>query len=194
LRYGHTDSTGRLHLQVEYRRPFWEFVEGIAGYGTRDRAEFHRNQRLGRYLDARVTVAANRYGLNGDDNVARSAGLDGGLTFVFLRSNPFVAAEYAFDIENSRFVRPETVPLVSREVHSAILSSQVRLSRHVVAEGYGGYSWDRLGGRGPFQGGRLTSGGPGRLGFQISYDRRLNSIATGQMVHRAGAYIHWRFR
>jgi hypothetical protein len=194
LRYGRTDSSGRFHLQAEYRRPYWEFVEGIAGYGTRDRAEIHRTQRLGRYVDTRLTVAANRYGLNGEDNVARSFGVDGGVALPFSRGNPYVAAEYSFDIESSRFVQPGTVPLVSREVHSGVVTTQVRLSRHFLVEGFGGYSWDRLGGHGAFNGGRLILGGPSRLGFQVWFDRRLNSIATGQVVHRAGALLYWRFQ
>jgi tetratricopeptide (TPR) repeat protein len=194
LRYGRMDSSGRLHFQAEYRRPFWESLEGIAGYGTRDRAEIHRTQRLGRYLDSRVTVAFNRYGLNGEDNVARSAGVDGGLAFAFLRGNPYVATEYSFDLESRRFARPGTLPLVSREVHSGVVTTQFRLSRGLIAEGFGGYSWDRLGGHGPFNGGRLILAGPGRLGFQVWFDRRLNTIATSQVVHRAGGYLYWRFQ
>ena len=48
-------------------------------------------------------------------------------------------------------------------------------------------------GRGPFAAARLRHGGPGRLGFELSYDRRLNTVATGQIVTRMSAFLHWRF-
>ena len=77
---GHADSTGRTLAEVEYRRPFWEFVEGLLGNGTRDRAEIRREQRFGSRVSGRAAAALNRYGLGGSNGIARSMALDAGLT------------------------------------------------------------------------------------------------------------------
>ena len=194
FRYDHADSAGTFYLQGDYRRPFWEFLETIAGYGTRDRAEIHRNQRLGRFLDARLTTALNRYSLRSTGNAAGSLAFDGGISRAMLRSNPYLALEYSFDKESVRHLQENTIPLVSREVHAGSINAQFRFSRRVVAEGFGGFVRDRLGqhGRGPFLGARVTRGGPSRLGLQVWFERRRNSVATGQIVNRAGAYVYWR--
>jgi hypothetical protein len=192
--YGRTDSTGKLHIQADYRRPFWEFLESVLDNGTRDRAEIHREQRLGRGFSARGTVAYNRYGLSKRDNVARSIGYDGGIASAMFRSNPYLAFEYSFDIESRSYLRENAIPLTSREVHAGSLTGQVRVSRTLIGETFAGYSTDRLGGEGTFLGVRLTHGGPSRVGFQLWYDRRMNFVASRQVVDRAGAYLYWRFQ
>ena len=101
--------------------------------------------------------------------------------------------EYGIDVESPRFVVPGTIPLVRREVHAGSGILQVRFSRFVSADATAGYVWDRLGGRGPFTAARIGFGGPSRLGFELSYDRRLNTVATGQIVTRMGAFLRWRF-
>lgn len=188
----HADGGGRTLAQVEYRRPFWDILEGIVGKGTRDRIEMRREQRLGSRLALRVGTAANRYGLDGRDRVAESLAVDGGASVVISRRNPSLGLEYSLDVESRRFLSPDTLPLVSREVHAASLTTQVRLSRSVSADAFAGYAWDRLGGRGPFSGGRVTRDGPGRLGAELWIERRLNALATTQQVVRAGAHLFWR--
>jgi hypothetical protein len=196
FRYSRTDYTGNFHAQAEYRRPFWEFLESIAGYGVRDRAEIHRNQRLDRMFDSRLTVALNRYGIDGNENIARSLAFDGGISRAVLHSNPHLALEYSFDKESVRGLDPGTIPLVSREVHAASIMGQVRFTRRLAAEGFWGFVRDRLGehAQGPVVGSRLTRAGSSRLGFQFWFERRRNSVATGQIVNRAGAHVYWRFQ
>ena len=101
--------------------------------------------------------------------------------------------EYGLDVESPRLVVPGALPLVSREVHAGSGVVQHRFSPWWSADASAGYVWDRLGGRGPFTAARLRHGGPGRVAFELWYDRRLNTVATGQVVTRAGAYVHWRF-
>ncbi len=193
LHYGQPDATGRTQVQVEYRRPFWEFVEGLLGDGTRDRVDIHRDQRFGSRVSGRVTAAFNRYGLGGAADVARSIAFDGGLNVMPRRSNPAVGFEYGLDVESPRGVVAVTLPLVSREVHAGSGTVQARFSRHLSADATAGYVWDRLGGHGPFTTARIRLGGPRRVAFELSYDRRLNSVATGQIVTRTGGFLNWRF-
>ena len=196
IRYNRLDSMGDWSAQTDYQRPFWEFLETIEGYGVRDRAEIHRNQRLGPLVNSRWTVAWNRYGLPGVHGATESFAYDGAISVPVWRSNPYLAVEYGFDKESAHYAQQSSIPLVSREVHAGSVTGQVRLSRRFVAEGFAGFVRDRLGehGRGPFMGTRLTRGGSGRLGFQLWFERRRNSVATGQIVSRAGGYIYWRFQ
>lgn len=191
--YGHADATGRTSIRVDYRRPFWELVEGLVGNGTRDRAELHRDQRLGPRLSARLTAAFNRYGLGGIDDLTRSLAFDAGLNVALRHANPGVGVEYAVDLESPRVPTAGAIPLVKREVHAGSGVVQHQFSRWLSADASAGYVWDRLGGRGSFTSAHVRAGGPGRVAFEISHDRRLNSFATGQVVNRMGAYLLWRF-
>jgi tetratricopeptide (TPR) repeat protein len=195
LGYRHTDSGGDFNFQADYRRPFWEFRETIVGYGVRDRAEIRRNQRLGQSFDGRFTLAMNRYGVDGIDNAARSMAYDGAISWA-MHSNPYIALEYSVDKESVGHFQQNTLPLVSREVHAGTIDTQFHLSRQLLAEGSFGFVRDRLGAhaQGPFMGGRLTRGGSSRLRLQVWFERRRNSVETGQIVNLAGATLNWRFQ
>jgi hypothetical protein len=188
------DSSGKFHVQADYRRPYWEFVEGLVGGGTRDRIEVHREQRVLSNTTARFTAAANRYGLGHRGNLANSLGFDGAVTHVVRRIDPLLGFEYAVDGEYRRFVAPSRpLPLVSREVHALSVFGDTGSDRDLRAEFSAGYAVDRLGGRGPFATGRFTYRFLRHGEAQVWFDRRLNSIATGQVVNRYGSYFIWRF-
>jgi hypothetical protein len=60
-------------------------------------------------------------------------------------------------------------------------------------DGFSGFAFDRLGGRGPFYGGRARLQLRGGFEAHAWFERRLNSVATGQVVNRYGAYFVRRF-
>jgi hypothetical protein len=195
------ERRGRTELQIDFRRPYWEFIEGIAGSGVRDRIQIRRELGMGR-LGARLAGSYSRYGLARFRDAARTAGFEAGATWVLVRSRTNVALEYGFDGEYRRSfhqglssdgLRFDPLPLVSREVHAPGVSARRKVTRDLEAEGSVGFSWDRFGGSGPFTTARLTWDGRGRVAAQLWFDRRLNSVATGQVVTRAGAYVMWRF-
>jgi hypothetical protein len=84
------------------------------------------------------------------------------------------------------------IPLVSREVHAPGVSLFRRLGRSLRADCFAGFAVDRLSGSGPFLEARL-SGELGR-GFEggIAFERRLNSVNTGEVVHRLSARLTWK--
>jgi tetratricopeptide (TPR) repeat protein len=184
-------ARGVLHMQADYQRPFWEFVEGIGNQGTRDRIEIHRQQDLAPGFAIRGTAAANRYGLGTLKNSATSLAYDAGVvkTFGYIR---IVGFEYLFDAEYRKTHSNLALPLVSRQVHGGDMFFDLDFVHRLRWEGYGGYTLDQKGGEGPFYGGRLTFH---RRWFeaQVAFDRRLNSVATGQVVTRYDAHILWRF-
>jgi hypothetical protein len=184
-------ALGLFHFQADYQRPFWEFAEGIGEGGTRDRIEIRRQQELGPGFAIRGGAAANRYGLGAQKNSATSLAYDAGVvkTFGYLR---VVGFEYLFDSEYRKTHNNPALPLVSRQVHGADAFFDFDLYRRLRMEGVGGYTLDQKGGRGPFYGGRITFH-RGWFEAQVAYDRRLNSVATGQVVTRYDAHILWRF-
>jgi hypothetical protein len=196
FRYSRPDSTGSFSAHADYRRPFWEFRETIAGYGVRDRAELHRSQQLGPALDGRLTLAINRYGLNDVGSAARSLAYDGAVIWVMRHSNPYLALEYSVDSESVHDLRPATIPLVSRQVHAGTVNGQIRLSRQITAEGSLGFVRDRLGehASGPFVAAKLASRSSNRFSYQLWFEHRRNSVATGQILNLAGADFYWRFQ
>ena len=189
LRIGHADGPRRTFMQADIRRPYWEAVEAVVGRNTRDRVEVHHDDQLGRRLSLGLTGAVNRYGRGGTTGEARSLALDGNVGFSLLRGSPTLVARYGVDLESIHLRRPDALPLVSREVHAGSATVQQRLGRALVAEATAGYAWDRRGGAGPFGSGRITYDGPGRLGLQLWFERRLHTLSTDQRVTRAGANI-----
>ena len=193
VHYVHTDSSGKTRVALEYRRPFWEFVESLAGNGTRDRLEIRREHRFGSRVSVRAGGVFNQYGLGTANALVQSTGLDAAVNVTLVTANPGVALEYAVDVESGRFIQPGTIPLANREVHAGNVTVRQRLSRLGSAEASVGYAFDRLGGRSPFIAARAGREGASRLGVEMWFDRRLQSIATSQVVSRLGANIHWRF-
>lgn len=182
---------GVLHLQADYQRPFWEFVEGIGADGTRDRIEVRRQQDIVPGFAIRGAASANRYGLGSKMNSATSLAYEGGVVKTFGSTYVF-GFEYLFDAEYRQTHKNLALPLVSRQVHGGDMFFNFDIHRTLRMEGFGGYTLDRKGGEGPFYGGRLAVH---RGGFEIqaAFDRRLNSVATGQVVTRYDAHLFWRF-
>ena len=200
--YDLPDEHGLTSFNVDYRRPFWEFIEGLVGGGFRHRVDIRREQQLHGPIEGQFTLGLNRYGVDQVDDVTRSVGMEGRVTLPLLEGSPFLALEYGFEAEYRTSIRTlldssgiefNPIPLVSREVHapSVLLAHQV--GRSLSAEAFAGYAWDRLGGKGPFGGARVTYRPAWHAEIQVWFERRLNSIATGQVVNRVGAHVFWRF-
>jgi hypothetical protein len=189
LRIAHGDGPQRTSVQVDIRKPYWEAIEAVVGHSTRDRLEVHHDDLLGRRLSLGLTGALNRYGGGDTPGAARSLAMDGNVGFTLHLANPTLVARYGLDLESVQLRRSDSLPLVSREVHAGSASVQQRFGKALVAEATAGYAWDRLGGAGPFGSGRVAYDGPGRLGVQLWFERRLHTFSTSQRVTRAGADI-----
>ncbi len=185
FRIGHGDGPRRTFMQADIRKPYWEAVEAVVGHSTRDRVEVHHDDQLGRRIALGMTGAVNRYG----PGEARSVALDGNAGFSVLPGNPTLVARYGLDLESIHLAQPDALPLVSREVHAGSATLQQRFGRALAAEASVGYAWDRRGGAGPFGSGHITYDGPGRVGLQLWFERRLHTLSTSQRVTRAGANI-----
>jgi hypothetical protein len=191
--------SGRWTLQAEAHRPFWEFVEGLAGDGTRDRLAVERQQRLGRHVNGWLVVSTNRYAIDGGA-YARTAGISGGLIAPVREARPFVALSYGLDKESQLAATVRTdpsgasympVPVVSREVHLPAVQVRQDVGRGVAIDAYAGYAIDRLGGKGPVTEVHARWS-RGRVAADVFVDRRLQALATTTTVTRVGANVSLR--
>ncbi|MFQ5849292.1 MAG: tetratricopeptide repeat protein [Candidatus Binatia bacterium] len=202
LLYARPDLAGETRLLLDVKRPNWEFVEGVVDDGSRDRLEIRRSQRLTPLLEGRLASALNRYGIDGDSQVATSVSLNGGLRYVLSTARPIISIGYELDKEYRASIDERTspsgvkfnpLPLASREIHSIDLHLSQALSPALRVEGSAGYALDRLGDQGPFGGVAVTYGPLKRLDVQLSFQRSLNPTESSQTVNRVGTFLMWRF-
>ncbi|MBM3728925.1 MAG: hypothetical protein FJW40_26300 [Acidobacteria bacterium] len=200
VKAGWSAARGRTILAADYGRPFWEFTEGLAGGGKRDRVSIERQQSVGRRGSAWVTAHSNRYGLQALANAGRTAGATGGASLALRTGRPTLIAQYGFDIEHVRQLQQRRdaagnvyapVPLLSREVHAFTGGSSGQFGRKGTWDISAGWAVDRLGGRGPYVSGSVLWTPAANLKAGVWFDRRLNMIATGvdaAVLVRAGIW------
>jgi hypothetical protein len=118
------------------------------------------------------------------------------------QANPVITLQYGLDKEQRLDATVATtsegepflpIPLQSREVHLFGAISRIVLRDGWEVEGTGGYTIDRLGGRGSFYTARLSPPRGSRVGLDLWADQRLFVIATSQRVFRAGGRLSVRF-
>lgn len=195
------DLRGRTEVFAEGSRPFWEFLETAADDGRRDRVGVQRQWRLRADTAAWAYGAWHRYRLASGPRTD-SAALTLGVVHTVRRAKPSLALQYGLDKEqridatvatSPEGVRVMPIPLQSREVHLFGAIARVSLAGGWEGEGTGGYTIDRLGGRGSFFTARLSPPAGARVGVALWAEHRLFAIATSQRVFRAGARIGVRF-
>ena len=78
--WGRPDDGGITAVAGDYRRPYWEVAEAIAGQATRDRLELRRLQRGGERWSAELAGAWNHYSIKDCDDAGTSISLAGNAT------------------------------------------------------------------------------------------------------------------
>lgn len=192
-----TDLHGRVELSAEANRPFWDVLESAVDDGRRDRVMAVRHWRVRPDTAAWLQAAATRYRLASGAS-ARTAALTFGLVRTVRQSAPSIAVQYGFDKEHrvdativalSDGQRIMPLPLASREVHVAGAIARFDLRRTWEVETAGGYTADRLGGRGAFLTARMTPKPEARAGVALWAERRLYTLSTAQVVLSGGAQL-----
>ncbi|MFN8057626.1 MAG: hypothetical protein U0Q12_00560 [Vicinamibacterales bacterium] len=194
------DLHGQTNFTAEVRRPFWEFLEGLADGGGRDKVEVQRQLRFDANTAAWIVGGFNRYRVGGAATTT-SAALTVGAIRTVRRARPALTLQYGLDKEHrldaTVAVAPDglrftPIPLVSREVHLVGLVG-VQEGGAGRVEGTVGYTLDRFGGRGAFLTGRVRTAETRRIGLDLFVDRRLYTITTTARVLRAGLAFTYRF-
>jgi tetratricopeptide (TPR) repeat protein len=207
--YTHVDKYGNTTGQLNYHRPDWEYLETVVEEGTRDELKITRAQRLLPQLEGTLMGSLNRYGIDGDDNVASSHSYELNLTYAvpeqnvervlgpssLLEINYNIDAEYPFDVDQrvtGTGLRYEPLPINSREVHNltAILSKEID---KVNLIGFGGYAYDRLGGDGPLFGGSVSYKPVERLTIEAHASESIRAELTDQKLDIVGMNVKLAF-
>lgn len=196
------DLRGRTELVAESGRPFWEFLETATADGRRDRVGAVRQWRFRPDMAAWVDTGLNKYRVPGGPS-ATSATVTVGFIRTIRRSGPSVTLQYGFDKETSLGVKAavnpdvagvaRTIALSSREVHLFGAVSRLALRGLGELETTGGYTVDRLGGRGSFLTARLNPPLTAKVGVSAWFDRRVYALATTQQAVRSGVQMMVRF-
>lgn len=200
----------RVAAGIELARPYWDFTESLVADGTRDRAFVQYSQPWLLGLSARARFAANRYGMPGLVDGARSATFDGELrlpldtivrggaiSYVLDGEYPWRIASRADPSSVGAEFRP--VPLRYREVHALLAGYTLDWRRDLdgtwplLADISAGPAYDRYGHRG----GPLLSFGLSWLddgafsgGLRTSYGRGVGRDANE--FSTIGGYAQWR--
>jgi len=200
----------RLAAGVELARPYWDFTESLVADGTRDRAFVQYAQPWLLGISARARFAANRYGMPGLADGARSATLDGELRLPLDGIVRGAAASYMFDGEYPWRIATRTdpanagtefrpVPLRYREVHALLAGytldwrSDLESAWPLQADVSAGPAYDRYGRRGgPLLGFGLSWLDDGAFsgGLRMSYGRGVGRDANE--FSTIGGYAQWR--
>lgn len=187
LEFERPDAGGELAIRARYGRPYWDLFEGILGNAVRDRIGVERTQTLGRRVDARVGLSANRYRLPDSYAALPTIGMAASVFYSARRENPEIYAGYTVDVERVGRATAETFSMADREVHALTTGTAVTFG-HATVSANGGFALDRFGGRGAF--GELRFGfdaGPVRL--EAWADQSLNAAATVNVVRTFGGAL-----
>jgi len=193
---------GLTRLRLDYARPTWDFVEGIADGGTVSRIGAAQETEFGRHWSVRLAGWLNRYGLGGDHGVADSWRAEAGVDYLFNPSTPLLRVGYRLDTEhilrrdgrlnrNGEIFHP--LPVTSREEHAVEGQWADTLTDYLRFDALAGFSLDWLNGRGPYYGlGLIYEPSPG-LEMGIRIDQSITSQRGGDAaLSRLGAYLLWR--
>ena len=201
------EDSERLTFIGEYHRAYWEYVEGMANDGRRDRLEAQYSRALDQdeRLVGSLFMAINRYGVKGISEVTNSAAPILDLTYALMPSRPLVNLTYNIDAEylfgtknffNSEGQEYSPLPITSREIHSAIATVSGYVTDYMRYTVSGGYQFDRLDllSKGPRFTGELSYESTPDFEFGANYIySKATSRGSGDLVNRYGLYLLVRF-
>ncbi len=164
LAYDETAEDGDWSASAEYHVPWFETAEAVAAHGVRDRLRVGGTASLGGGFWVSAAGSVSRYGVRGDDDIARTAGFAASLRYA---AEIFGAsAGLAYDVQgeyvlaSQKYLDASLNPFTpmdirTREIHSATASLGIPLDDGLWFDLYGGYAYDRYGERGGFGGGAV---------------------------------------
>ena len=196
-------AEGTFRLGLIAQDPYWDVVDGLVNEARTDRAQIAYERLLGTSWRVAGRLAAGRYGIKGDTDVAHFIGPAFEVAYTAIPGPPSLTVAYGFDAEylGSRQTAIDALRLeypllsvVSREVHSGTLGFSGSFSPALRYNLFGGYAYDRLNSAGPFFGVDVayepyTSF---ELGLAASHSLTA-SRGTDATLTRFGGYLLWRF-
>lgn len=178
-------SDWQYGMRIAWHEPYTDTAEAVALKGSRDYSALFAAGQIFDGLWATGEAAATRYGIKGDQNVARTAGWHAGLRYDIdgwpLSLNYDGDGEYTIDAR--KVVGPAPSPFVplsirTREVHQFGAAYSDDLGSSLWFDLYGGYAIDRYAKDGPYGGAALRF--TPEPGFDIALDGRYSAVSERQ--------------
>jgi hypothetical protein len=185
---------GSIQFDAAYNKPYWDILNAVENYATRDRASIEITNRILSRAVFKAGGAVNRYRVN-RELAARTYSYNALLAYTLVRRRPIIELEYITDAEKYLdSVRSILLPLTNRNVHSAGITTSISIGSRTQLIGNGGFSIDINGGQGPFAAVHLQNNFTKRLSCDLWAERRQNSIVTSQVVTTVGVKIAFRLK
>ena len=175
----------QIGMRAAWHEPYTDTAEAISLKGSRDYSALFAAGQIFDGLWATGEAFAARYGVKGDQNVARTAGWHAGLRYDIdgwpLSINYDGDGEYVIDARHVAGPAPSPfIPLSirTREVHQFGGAFSDDFGPSLWFDLYGGYAIDRYGKDGPYGGAALRY--TPEPGFDIALDGRYSTAAERQ--------------
>jgi hypothetical protein len=186
-----TGDFGQIGMRLAYHEPYTDTAEAISLKGAKDYSVLYAAGQILDGLWATGEAQATRYGVKGDQNVARTAGWHAGLRYDIdgwpLSLNYDGDGEYVITAHKVPFI---PLSIRTREVHQFGGSFSDDVGGDFWFDLYGGYAIDRYSTQGGYGGAALRySPGPG---FDIALDGRYSAVAERE--GESGSVISAGFR
>ena len=175
----------QIGMRAAWHEPYTETAEAISLKGSRDYSALFAAGQIFDGLWATGEAFAARYGVEGDQNVARTAGWHAGLRYDIdgwpLSINYDGDGEYIIDARKFAGGAPSPfIPLSirTRELHQFGAAFSDDFGPSLWFDLYGGYAIDRYGKDGPYGGAAIRY--TPEPGFDIALDGRYSTAAERQ--------------
>jgi hypothetical protein len=170
------EDFGQIGMRLAYHEPYTDTAEAISLKGAKDYSALYAAGQIFEGLWATGEAQATRYGVTGDQNVARTIGWHGGLRYDIdgwpLSLNYDGDGEYVLNAHKTTFI---PLSIRTREVHQFGGSFSDDFGGDIWFDLYGGYAIDRYSTQGGYGGAALRySPEPG---FDIALDGRYSAVA-----------------
>ncbi len=164
LAYAERDSSDNWGGSIEYHAPLNDTAEQVADRAEVTRTQFGLSHHIADGFWGQAVFRVSRYGVKGDDAVARTWGATASLRYVTNFTGIWAGigyefnGDYLFGHHDYKGASPVNfIPLGIRniEVHAGSASLSAEIWNGLWADAYGGYAYDRYGPDGFFGGGDL---------------------------------------
>ena len=202
VRHTRALAEGTLRVGLIAQDPYWDVVDGLVNEARTDRTQVAYEHLLGTGWRVAGRLAAGRYGIKGDTDVAHFIGPAFEVAYTAIQGPPSLTIAYGFDAEylGSRKTAVDgfgleypLLSVVSREVHSGTLGFSGSFSPDLRYNLFGGYAYDRLNAAGPYFGVDVAYEPYASFEVGLAASHSLTaSRGTDATMTRIGGYLLWR--
>ncbi|HEU5046405.1 MAG TPA: hypothetical protein VFT64_01025 [Rickettsiales bacterium] len=205
--YGFLNPLGRTTLSAEYHRPYWDIPEGVLDQTTRDRIEVDHVVKPNNKLTFEGDIAANRYNVEQETNVAESISGDFNVVYRLFDEvkyhKPFLDLGYNIDAEYMRSQKDSIdsdgelthiFPLFSRQIHTPFAEVGYDFNPSTYGTATAGYEFDMLSNNsGPALSAKIDHELNNAFDVEAHASYGLDSANSASTITTLGGSLRYRF-